>query len=226
MTPLAQCTLPPGWPSAALEAFARGEPAAFATDSRQRIRFWNRGACDLLGRSAKQVLDQPCFTVVAGRDVFGNRFCHENCALLAAQRRREATHVFQLLTGGDDARALAVTPVHLQGDATESFALLHILRPASSRAPLTAREQEVLRCIGCGLQNKEIAERLHISPATVRNHVHHLLGKLQVHSKLQAATLAYRSGWTAAGCAMAASHASVDSARGAALAAEPQRGLR
>jgi DNA-binding CsgD family transcriptional regulator len=221
MTPRAECTLPPAWPSAALEAFARGEPAAFATDSRQRIRFWNRGARDLLGRPAEEVLDQPCFTVLADRDVFGNRFCHENCALLAAQRRGEPTHVFQLLAGAGGVRALAVTPIHLQGDATEPFALLHILRPASSRAPLTAREQEVMGCIGCGLQNKEIAQRLRISPATVRNHVHHLLGKLHVHSKLQAASLAHRSGWT-----MVAPHASVGFASGAALAAEPQRGLR
>jgi DNA-binding NarL/FixJ family response regulator len=46
-----------------------------------------------------------------------------------------------------------------------------------------------------GLQNKEIAQRLEISVATVRNHVHNLLEKLGVHSKLEAISLAYRAGW-------------------------------
>jgi DNA-binding NarL/FixJ family response regulator len=48
-----------------------------------------------------------------------------------------------------------------------------------------------------GLQNKEIAQKLDISLATVRNHVHNLLEKLGVHSKLEAISLAYRAGWVA-----------------------------
>jgi DNA-binding CsgD family transcriptional regulator len=61
--------------------------------------------------------------------------------------------------------------------------------------PLTAREREILRCVATGLQNKEIAQRLSISLATVRNHIHNILEKLGVHSKLEAVSLAFRSGW-------------------------------
>jgi len=66
--------------------------------------------------------------------------------------------------------------------------------PADTR-PLTSRETEVLTWVSAGLQNKEIAQELGISLATVRNHVHNILEKLTVHSKLEAVSLAFRRGW-------------------------------
>jgi two-component system, NarL family, nitrate/nitrite response regulator NarL len=54
-------------------------------------------------------------------------------------------------------------------------------------AILTAREREVLRLIDGGLSNKEIATNLNIEVSTVKNHVHNLLEKLQVSSRMQAA---------------------------------------
>lgn len=65
--------------------------------------------------------------------------------------------------------------------------------------PLTTREREILRQVASGLQNKEIAQALGISLATVRNHVHNILDKLGVHSKLEAVCLAFRSGWVDTG---------------------------
>jgi len=64
--------------------------------------------------------------------------------------------------------------------------------------PLTEREREILRWLADGLQNKEIARELGISLATVRNHVHNMLEKLDVHSKLEAVSLAFRQGWVSA----------------------------
>ena len=61
--------------------------------------------------------------------------------------------------------------------------------------PLTEREREILRWLADGLQNKEIAQKLGISLATVRNHIHNMLEKLDVHSKLEAVSLAFRQGW-------------------------------
>lgn len=57
---------------------------------------------------------------------------------------------------------------------------------------LTARELEVLALVAGGLDNRMIAEKLCISVTTVRSHVQHLLAKLDVHSKLEAAMLANR----------------------------------
>jgi DNA-binding NarL/FixJ family response regulator len=62
-------------------------------------------------------------------------------------------------------------------------------RPARPAVDLTARELEVLSLIDAGLSNKEIAGRLHIEVATVKNHVHHLLEKLHVTSRAEAAAL-------------------------------------
>jgi NarL family two-component system response regulator LiaR len=65
--------------------------------------------------------------------------------------------------------------------------------PAAVEA-LTRREREVMRCIGQGLENGEIAARLGIREATVRTHVSNILGKLHVASRTQAALYAVREG--------------------------------
>jgi DNA-binding NarL/FixJ family response regulator len=61
---------------------------------------------------------------------------------------------------------------------------------ASTNSPdvllLTSRERDVLRLVNIGLSNKEIAVRLSIEVSTVKNHVHHVLEKLQVTSRAQA----------------------------------------
>ena len=59
---------------------------------------------------------------------------------------------------------------------------------------LTPREQEVLRCMVAGLGRKAVAERLYLSPHTVRTHMQNVLGKLGVHSTLAAVALARRAG--------------------------------
>jgi len=59
---------------------------------------------------------------------------------------------------------------------------------------LTERELEVLRLIAKGKSNREIAEELVISEATVRTHVSNILGKLQLASRTQAALYALREG--------------------------------
>lgn len=52
---------------------------------------------------------------------------------------------------------------------------------------LTRREREILSCVAHGLSNKEIGATLNIAEATVKNHVHHLLEKLHVGSRTEAA---------------------------------------
>jgi len=56
-------------------------------------------------------------------------------------------------------------------------------------AMLTHREQEILAMLGDGLSNKEIAARLIIEVATVKNHVHNILSKTQLRRRTEAAAL-------------------------------------
>jgi two-component system, NarL family, nitrate/nitrite response regulator NarL len=56
-------------------------------------------------------------------------------------------------------------------------------------AVLTRREREIIRLIDDGLSNKEIAASLRIELATVKNHVHHILVKLGVRRRAEAAAL-------------------------------------
>jgi len=61
-------------------------------------------------------------------------------------------------------------------------------------AALTEREIEVLRLVAEGLTNQEIAERLIISTRTVKAHVSHILAKLNLSDRTQAAVYAWREG--------------------------------
>ncbi|MCQ0023069.1 response regulator transcription factor [Streptomyces somaliensis DSM 40738] len=66
---------------------------------------------------------------------------------------------------------------------------------------LTPREREVLCCMVAGLGRKAVAERLFLSPHTVRTHMQNVLGKLGVHSALAAVALARKAGIGPAGSA-------------------------
>jgi DNA-binding NarL/FixJ family response regulator len=61
-------------------------------------------------------------------------------------------------------------------------------------APLTTRERQVLQHIAGGQTNRQIAASLNVSPATARNHVEHILRKLEVADRTQAAVRALELG--------------------------------
>jgi DNA-binding NarL/FixJ family response regulator len=63
---------------------------------------------------------------------------------------------------------------------------------AEVEVPLTQRESEVLKQLALGLTNKEIAQVLHISYETVKEHVQHILRKIGVTDRTQAAVWAVR----------------------------------
>jgi Response regulator containing a CheY-like receiver domain and an HTH DNA-binding domain len=59
---------------------------------------------------------------------------------------------------------------------------------------LTDREKEILQLLAEGLRNDGIAAKLFISPQTVQTHIRNILGKLRVHSKLEAVAFGVRHG--------------------------------
>jgi two-component system NarL family response regulator len=96
--------------------------------------------------------------------------------------------------------AIAVRRVH-SGDAVVSPAMASRLlgefaavtsRRGDALPRLTRRELEVLRMVGKGLTNREVAKALWISENTVKNHVRNVLEKLHVRSKMEAVLYALR----------------------------------
>lgn len=186
-----------------------------------RIVLWNRAAERIMGYTAREVLGRPCCEVFVGRDRSGNRLCYEGCHVMTLVRRGEPVQHFDMATRTKSGKPLWLnisilvvpgsrrelsTMVHLFRDVTAAHAIEALVREhlaqtmprgrdGDAPAPdLTRRELEVLRLITGGAGTRAIAERLHISPATVRNHVQNLLGKLGVHSRLEAAAYAVRHG--------------------------------
>jgi PAS domain S-box-containing protein len=87
--------------------------------------------------------------------------------------------------------------IHLFRDVTATKELLTLVHerlagpsaaaaPGGAAASLSRRELDVLRLIVQGRSTAAIAEQLHVSRATVRNHVQNIFGKLGVHSRLEA----------------------------------------
>jgi DNA-binding NarL/FixJ family response regulator len=69
-----------------------------------------------------------------------------------------------------------------------------VLGSGADVASLTDRERAVLGLLADGLDNNEIAARLYVSPSTVKNHVSHVLEKLGVDNRVQAAAFAIHHG--------------------------------
>ena len=100
----------------------------------------------------------------------------------------------------DDAGAelrAEVAAGRLDGDAVEAVlgaAGHRVARRRDGPAGLTTREVEVLRLLARGLSNKEIAERLVISPKTAGNHIEHIYAKIGASNRARASLFAMQHG--------------------------------
>ena len=90
-------------------------------------------------------------------------------------------------------RAAARGEVHLD-PAVAGRLTRQLVSPPTGLAALTARERTVLALVARGLSNRQIAAELYISDRTARTHVSHVLTKLQLSSRTQAALVAIREG--------------------------------
>lgn len=201
--------------------------AAFATDEKGRITIWNKLAEELLGYPASQVLGKSCHEILHGKDVFGNRFCHRDCALTCMVERHETARHFELDVRAESGEMIAASfsIVVVPGPRARQYTMIHFLeevdrhreasalirrilteqhappvsrtavaeRPSGPSPNLTSRELQILRLLADGTSTREIADSLFISVTTTRNHVQNILHKLNVHSKLEAVSLALRT---------------------------------
>jgi DNA-binding NarL/FixJ family response regulator len=104
----------------------------------------------------------------------------------------------EVVAGGEALLAPTATRRLIQAFArqTETPAPTAPAGAARSRlqALLTARELQVLTLVAAGLTNTEIAERLTVSPGTVKTHISHLLAKLDARDRVQLVIQAFRAG--------------------------------
>jgi DNA-binding NarL/FixJ family response regulator len=89
-------------------------------------------------------------------------------------------------------RDLAVGRLYLSPQAYE--ALAQATQQVGERELLTDRERDILRLAQRGLPNPQIAQALHLSPGTVRNHLSAIYRKLGVHSRYEALAIAQERG--------------------------------
>ena len=96
-----------------------------------------------------------------------------------------------LLSPGATRRVIAQFAERPGGPAGAGPAPAAVLRRLEG---LTEREREVMALVAEGLTNEEIAERLVVSPTTVKSHINHLFAKAGLRDRVQAVTYAYRKG--------------------------------
>lgn len=193
----------------------RAGDGAFVIGADGRIVLWNRAAERILGYAAREVLGRPCCDVFVGTDDSGNRLCYRGCHIMTLVGLGEPVQSFDMRTRAKGGRAVWVNisilsvparpdgpcTVHLFRDVTATKELLTLVHerlagpppggaPGSPGASLSRRELEVLRLMADGLSTSAAAERLHVSRATIRNHVQNILTKLDVHSRLEAVAFA------------------------------------
>lgn len=200
------------------EMLAATMDAGFAIDAEGQIVLWNPAAESLLGYPAREVVGRQCCDLLLGDDDSGNRLCCRDCHATDPRKARAPVQSVDMrvvtkagATIWVNVSTLRVSrdesgdrTVHLLRDVTATREILALIRerlaiPAmvmptgpNGRCALTRREVEILNLISTGLSTKDAAERLAVSPATVRNHVQNILGKLGAHSRLEAVAYATR----------------------------------
>lgn len=182
------------------DSFITGDPA-FAVDRQGSIVLWNRAAEETLGATRPEALGQKCWSLLGGRDIYGNRHCCEKCPIremaFAHEPIRSFHCAFQTNAHGTEEFGISCVVIY---DKPGSEILLHIChadkdKPAVSSEQLATlgptealskRELEILGMLAEKVKTKDIADQLSISIRTVRTHIQHLLYKLHVHKRAEA----------------------------------------
>jgi DNA-binding CsgD family transcriptional regulator len=133
-------------PEEALPLFAaldNSPDPVFVTDRHNHIVFWNRGAERVLGYSAEDVVGSSCAGALQGCDVYGNRYCSENCPVTQMAVRNETVRHFDLRFRSKDQRTVTmdVSILNLAVRAPDHFLLVHVLR-LSERLEAASRPSE------------------------------------------------------------------------------------
>jgi two-component system, NarL family, response regulator LiaR len=127
------------------------------------------------------------------------RACHFRAFSIVHAVVRQGLRMFlgldpELDVIGEAGDGVEATAGQVQLSPQAAARLLREVRAPESPEVLTERESDVLRLLARGKANKEIARELDVGEQTVKSHVGHILAKLSVRSRIQAALQAVRIG--------------------------------
>ena len=151
-----------------------------------------------------------CDRVVCGVDSCGRLVCRPECAVMRLAERGEEIEPVTLRFGGKDGNGRWILIIHIPLTAPDGtgtwlvhcacdvdrahrteeylsriasrFRAAHPPRSLPGSPDLTKREKEIVELLAKDEEPHRIAAQLHVSYTTVRNHIQHILAKLEVHS--------------------------------------------
>jgi PAS domain S-box-containing protein len=203
-----------------IRTLGRTSDAMVAVGADMTIVGWNHAAVELFGLDADEALGEPCHTILCWRDRCGDAVC-ENCIAESAAHGDELMPTREVIGRSANGKTLwlSATTIVPPPELRTQVRLVHLVREvalppelerlvverlhgwslatedgADVLSRLTPRENEVLHLLTEGLDGSAIANTLFVSQATVRNHIQHILKKLEVHSRTEAVGLALRNG--------------------------------
>jgi PAS domain S-box-containing protein len=170
------------------EALENINVPSYVLDDHGIIRWVNPAAIALVG----DVRGKQFTSVVAPEEL--SRAKNEFAKKVAGTVTTTDTEVI-VLDGNGDRTVVELNSVRLMrgGKVVGVFGQVKaemVSEPGPAHHALTPRQAEVLRLLEHGRSTNQIAEELHLSRETVRNHIRHLLQALGVHSRLEAVALA------------------------------------
>lgn len=181
------------------------------------VVYMNERAEKLLETESRLAVGKPCHQIVSGRDAEGRSWCDVHCPINSKIVAGEEIEPYTLRVGGDENSEqwlqMLVIPfegarpgekylAHCAFNVNRTHLIESYLDRVAARTPINAerefdleksrlskRELEVLELLAVDENLYGIAEKLNVSYYTVRNHVQHILGKMGVHSTLEAVAL-------------------------------------
>jgi PAS domain S-box-containing protein len=192
----------PGAASDLRSAFALSQHSMLIADDQRRWVTGNAAACELLGVTQEEIswhtMDEFVPPDARSRlDQAWEKFlaigAAEGWYRLSIPARGRVPVEFSATANVLPSRHLSV---FLPADKTSGPAGHSVLDwkpvPAerAGRLPLTDREREIMTLVASGLHGADIAERLFLSPETVKSHVHNAMGKLGAHTRAHAVAIA------------------------------------
>jgi DNA-binding CsgD family transcriptional regulator len=191
-------------------AFERSRHPMLIADDQRRWVTGNAAACDLLGVAREEI---PWRTMDDFTPPGERKRLEEQWAAFLASGGAEGWYQLYVPDRGPvpvefSATANVLPARHLsvfippdelstepaKGALANEATWAPVVAEKDGRLQLTEREREVMTLVASGLQSGVIAERLFLSPETVKSHVHNALGKLGAHTRAHAVAIALVTG--------------------------------